>query len=144
MNRWAKLIFIGSVILNMLLLGIILGQTPRQLSRSELRQQRIDELLKDAPSEVQNRLREKFHQLRAAGEPQFKQIRTAQEEAVTLLVTQPFDEASYDRKIAELISLRTAATENMSRVAKDVTKDLTADERQRFAKLLQRPAATAR
>ena len=144
MNRWAKLILIGSMILNMLLLGVIVGRTPQQLNREELRQQRIDDVLKGAPSEVQTRLKEKFRQLRAAGEPQFKRIRTAQKEAVELLVAQPFDESAYDRKVNELNNLRMEATSNMSRVAKEITKDLTAEERQRFASMLQRPATTSR
>jgi uncharacterized membrane protein len=82
MNRAAKMTFIGSIILNVLLLGFVLGQSPRRFDRNAMRQQRMEQVIKDLPEASQQRLRERFQQLRATADPFFEQMRKAQDEAV--------------------------------------------------------------
>jgi len=140
MNRNAKRAFIASLILNVLLIGVLLGQSPRRFDRGAMRQQRIDQALKDLPAAVQTRLRERFQQLRAAADPLFDQIRKNEEEAVQLLGKDPFDESAYDRQVSKITEMRVEMTKKLSQVVKDASKDLSADERARFAQLLRRPA----
>ena len=64
MNRAAKMTFVGSIILNVLLLGFVVGQSPRRFDRSAMRQQRMEQVIKDLPEASQQRLRERFQQLR--------------------------------------------------------------------------------
>ena len=139
MNRNIKFAFIASLILNVLLIGVLLGQSPRRFDRGTMRQQRMDQALKDLPEAAQTRLREKFQQLRAAADPLFEQIRKNEEQAVQLLGKEPFDESAYDRQVSKITEMRVEMTKKMSQVAKDASKDLSADERARFAQLLRRP-----
>jgi uncharacterized membrane protein len=139
MNRNAKMVFVASIILNVLLIGVVLGQSPRRFDRGAMRQQRMEQALKDLPEAAQTRLREKFQQLRAAADPLFEQIRKSEEEAVQLLGKEPFDEPAYDRQVSKIIEMRAAMTKKLSQVVKDASKDLSADERARFAQLLRRP-----
>jgi uncharacterized membrane protein len=139
MNRNAKLAFIASLILNVLLIGVLLGQSPRRIDRGAQRQQRMDQALKDLPEAAQMRLRDKFQQLRAAAEPLFDQIRKNEEAAVQLLGKEPFDESAYDLQVSKITEMRAEVTKKLSQVVKDASKDLSADERARFAQLLRRP-----
>ena len=139
MNRDVKLVFIASIILNVLLIGVLLGQSPRRFDRGALRQQRVEQALKDLPEAAQTRLRDKFQQLRAAAEPLFEQIRKNEEQAVQLLGKEPFDEPAYDSQVSKIIDMRAAMTKKLSQVVKDASKDLSAQERARFAQLLRRP-----
>ena len=139
MNRTARFTFIASIILNVLLIGVLLGQTPRRFDRGALRQQRLDQALKDLPEADQNRLRERMEKLRAAADPMFGQIRLAEDEAVQLLGKETFDEAAYDNQVNKINELRQNMTRQLSQVVKDATKDLSAAERRRFADLLRRP-----
>jgi uncharacterized membrane protein len=139
MNRNIKFAFIASLILNVLLIGVLLGQSPRRFDRGTMRQQRMDQALKDLPEAAQTRLREKFQQLRAAADPLFEQIRKNEEQAVQLLGKEPFDESAYDRQVSKITEMRVEMTKKLSQVAKDASKDLSADERARFAQLLRRP-----
>jgi len=140
MNRTARITFVTSIILNVLLIGVILGQTPRRFDRGAPRQQRFDQALRDLPQAEQNRLRERFQKLRAAADPLFGQIRQAEDDAVQLLGKEPFDEAAYDGQVSKISELRQNMTRQLSQVVKDATKDLSATERRRFADLLRRPA----
>lgn len=139
MNRNIKFAFIASLILNVLLIGVLLGQSPSRFDRGTMRQQRMDQALKDLPDAAQTRLREKFQQLHAAAEPLFEQIRKNEEQAVQLLGKEPFDETAYDRQVSKITEMRVEITKKLSQVAKDASKDLSADERARFAQLLRRP-----
>jgi len=140
MNRTARITFVTSIILNVLLIGILLGQTPHRFDRGALRQQRFDQALKDLPEAEQNRLRERFQKIRAAADPLFGQIRKAEDEVVQLLGKEKFDEAAYDKQVSQINELRQNMTRQLSQVVKDATKDLSASERRRFADLLRRPA----
>ncbi len=140
MNRTARITFVASVILNVLLIGILVGQTPRRLERSALREQRFEQALKDLPEAERNRLRERFQKLRAAADPLFGQIRKAEDEVVQLLGKENFDEAAYDSQVSQINELRQNMTRQLSQVVKDATKDLSVSERRRFADLLRRPA----
>jgi uncharacterized membrane protein len=137
MNRKMKFVFIASLTLNVLLLGVLLGQSPRRFNRGAVRQQRMDQVLKDLPPSAQTRLREKFRQLRAAAGPFFEEIRKNEAEAVQLLGKEPFDESAYDRQVSKIIEMRADMTKRMSQVVKDASKDLSAEERKRFAQLLR-------
>jgi uncharacterized membrane protein len=139
MNRNIKFAFIASLILNVLLIGVLLGQSPRRFDGGAMRQRRMDQALKDLPEAAQTRLREKFQQLRAAADPLFDQIRKNEEEAVQLLGKEPFDESAYDRQVSKITEMRVEMTKKLSQVVKDASKDMSADERLRFAQLLRRP-----
>jgi uncharacterized membrane protein len=144
MSKKFKLAFLASLILNVVLIGVFLGLSPRQFDRNGRREQRMDQVLEGLPAEAQSRLREKFAQLRSVAQPLFERIRTAQDEAARALGAEPFDEAVYDRQIVEINRLRMESTDRLSKVAKETAKSLPAEERRRFAEMLRRrPAAKA-
>lgn len=139
MNRAVKMTFVGSIILNVLLLGFVLGQSPRRFDRNAMRQQRIEQVIKDLPEASQQRLRERFQQLRATADPLFEQMRKVQDEAVQLLGAESFDEAALDRQEAKINELRAQMSKQLSQSVKSALKDLSPEERRRFAQMLRRP-----
>jgi len=139
MNKKFKIAFLASLFLNVVLIGVFLGQSPRHFDREARREQRLDQALEGLPVEAQSRLREKMAQLRSAAQPLFERIRTAQDEAARALGAEPFDEAVYNLKIVEINRLRMESTERLSKVAKAAAMSLPADERRRFAEMLRRP-----
>jgi uncharacterized membrane protein len=139
MSKKFKLAFLASLILNVVLIGVFLGQSPRHFDRTARREQRLDQVLDGLPAEAQSRLREKMAQLRSAAQPLFERIRTAQDEAARALGAEPFDEAAYDRKIVEINRLRMESSNRLSKAAKEAAMSLPADERRRFTEMLRRP-----
>ena len=139
MNRNVKMVFVASLILNVLLIGVLLGQSPRRFDRGAMRQQRMEQAIKDLPEASQTRLRDRFQQLRAAAEPLFAGLRQAQDETARLLGAETLDEAAFDGQQAKINELRVNMTKKLSQVVKNAIKDLTPEERRRFAELLRRP-----
>ena len=139
MSRTNKLIFLGSLVINVLLIGVLIGQSPRHFDRAARREQRVEQVIKDLPAASQTRLRERFQQLRATAEPLFAQLRQAQDETARLVAAEPFDEEAFDRQESKINQLRSEMTRKLSQVVKATVKDLTPQERDRFAELLRRP-----
>jgi uncharacterized membrane protein len=144
MSKKLKIAFLASLFLNVVLIGVFLGQSPRHFDRAARREQRLDQALEGLPAEAQARLREKMAAIRSAAQPLFERIRTAQDEAARALAAEPFDEAAYNRKIVEINRLRTESTDHLAKVAKEAVISLPADERRRFAEMLRRPRLSDR
>jgi len=139
MNRTLKFLFLVSIILNVLLVGVLMGQLPSRLERGSFREQRMEQALKDLPQATQTRLREKFKQMRAAGDPLRDQLRAAREETLGILSAESFDEAAYDRQIGKIDELQLQRFKKIGLVVKEIAKELPPEERRIFAQILRRP-----
>jgi len=144
MTKRVKLVFLASLVLNLLLLGIILGHAPRGRDARPTRQQRMEEALKKLPEPAQSRLREKFTQIRAAADPLRQQSDQARAEAIRLLRAEPFDEAAYDREVSKIEALRSQTFKRIGQVIKQTAKELSPEERRMLADMLRRPEQPGR
>src|SRR4029453_7487030 len=130
MSKTVKLVFLTSLVFNVLLVGVLLGRLPRDVGFG--RQQRMEQALKDLPEPTQTRFREKFKQLRATGDPLRDQIRLAREETLGILRADPFDEAAYDRHVNQIDDLQLQMFKKMGQVVKEIAKELPPEERHFF------------
>jgi uncharacterized membrane protein len=137
MSKTVKLVFLVSLVLNILLVGVLLGRLPRDVGFD--RQQRLEQALKDLPEPTQTRFREKFKQMRAAGDPLRDQIRLAREETLRILSADPFDEAAYDRHVSQIDDLQLQMFKKMGQVVKEIANELPPEERRLFVQILRRP-----
>jgi uncharacterized membrane protein len=142
MTKTVKIAFVASVVLNLLLLGVIVGQVPRSLDARPTRQQQMEEALKKLPEPAQSRLREHFTQIRAAGDPLRRQIDQARGEALQLLSTEPFDQHAYNDQVTKIEELRIEMSKRMGQKIKELAKELSPDERRMLADVLRRPPAS--
>ena len=139
MSKMIRLAFLASLVLNVVMIGFLVGQSPRRFDRDARREQRMEQVLQGLTPETQSRIREKFTQLRSAAQPLFDQIRTAQDEAMRILGAERFDDTAYHRQVAKINQLRVETTDRLSKAAKEAALGLPPDERNKFAELLRRP-----
>lgn len=139
MTKAVKLAFLASLVLNIILLGVVLGHLPRSFEGRPSRQERMEQALQKLPDAVEARFREKFQQIRAAGDAQRQQMDSARQEALRLLSAEPFDEAAYDSQVTKIDGLREEMFKRMAQVVKQTAKELTPEERRMFADVLRRP-----
>ena len=139
MSRKLRLAFLASLLLNAVLIGVLVGQTPGRLDRGARREQRIEAALDGLPADAQARVREKFTQLRSAARPLFEEIRAAQDEALRILAAEPFDQAAYDLQVAKIKRLRVETTDRLAETAKQAALELPPNERQKFIQIMRRP-----
>jgi len=140
MTKALKLAFLASLVLNLLLLGVILGQVPRALEATPpTRQSRMEEALKKVPEPTQSRFREKFAQIRAVNDPLRQQIDEARAETLRLLAAERFDETAYDRQVSKIEELRGEMFKRMGQDFKQTAKEFSPEERRMLADVLRRP-----
>ena len=140
MTKAVKLAFLASLVLNLLLLGVILGQVPRGLEATPpTRQSRMEEALKKVPEPTQSRFREKFAQIRAVNDPLRQQIDEARAETLRLLAAERFDETAYDRQVSKIEELRGEMFKRMGQDFKQTAKEFSPEERRMLADVLRRP-----
>ena len=144
MTKTVKLVFLASLVLNLVLLGVILGHAPRAFDARPTRQQRMEETLQKLPEPAQSRLREHFAQIRAAGDPLRQDMDHARGEAIRLLGGEPFDEAAYDRQVRKIEELRAEMFKRMGQLIKQTAKELTPEERRMLADVFRRPTPPPR
>ena len=137
MSKAVRLMFLASLVLNVLLVGVLIGQLPREVGFG--RQQRLEQAIKDLPEPTQTRFREKFKLMRAASDPQRDQIRVAREETLRILSADPFDEAAYDRHVSQIDDLQLQMFKKIGQTVKEIARELSPEERRLFAKILRRP-----
>lgn len=139
MSKKLKFTFLVSLVLNVLLVGVVLGELPRRFEKGSPRQSRMERALKELPEPLQTRFREQMERMRENGEPTREQMYKAREEALHILTTEPFNEAAYDQQVNKINELRIQMTKRMAEVVKAVAKDLPLEQRKILAKALQRP-----
>ena len=140
MTKAVKLAFLASLVLNLLLLGVILGHAPRgHEATPPTRQQRMEDALKKVPEPSQSRFREKFAQISAVNDPLRQQIDEARAETLRLLAAERFDEVAYDRQVSKIEELRSEMFKRMGQDFKQTAKESSAEERRMLADVLRRP-----
>jgi len=140
MNKTLKLAFIASIVVNVLLAGVLLGQLPRRFDKSSSRQQRIEATLQKLPESVRARFRATLEQ----SAPIREQIRAARTEAIQILMAEPFDETAYDRQVKKIAELRGQLGSRFAAVVRESAKELPSEQRKIMATALQRPSNASR
>ena len=72
-----------------------------------------------------------------------EQMRQARNEAIRLLVAEPFEEATYERQLIKVDELRRQRTKRMSDEMKELVKGLPPEQRSAVGEMLKRPGPPA-
>ena len=138
MNRTFKLLFFGSVVLNVILVGVFFGRVTHRFERAPSRQERLENSLKEFPEPVRSQFRDTLKRMDQEGEPLGSQIQHARDEILRIIVSDPFDEAAFDQQIKKINELRIQRAQIMTKIVKDVVKNSTPDQRKMLVEMLQR------
>lgn len=138
MNKTLKLAFLTSVVLNVLMLGVLLGRLPHRFERAPSQQERLERSLKEFPEPARTRLRDTLERMDQDGEPISNQIQQTRDEILRIIVADPFDEAAYDRQINRINELRLERSKIMTKIIKDTARELSPDQRKMLVEVLQR------
>ena len=144
MNTKLKSAFIGSIILNVLLLGIFFGTLSPGFGRESSRRERLTAEIEKLPEPARSRFRDKMAQLRAADDPLREQMRQARNQAIDLLVAEPLDEAAYDKQLIQISQLRGQISKRVADDLKELVRGLPPEQRAAVGAVLKRPAPLSR
>jgi uncharacterized membrane protein len=137
MSQKLRFVIIGSILLNVLLVGILFGELPHRFDRENYFQQAIERAAKNLPAAEQPGFRQKLGVMKAQAEPIRNQIREARDETLKIIVTEPFDASAFDRQVTKINGLRS----QMAGILKQAGEELPIDQRRALAEALKRPSS---
>jgi uncharacterized membrane protein len=140
MNTKIKSAFIASLVLNVLLLGIFFGTLSPGFGRESSRRERLTAEIEKLPEPARSRFREKMAQIRSADDPLREQMRQRRNQAIELLVAEPFDQAAYDAQLVKINQLRGQMSKRVAEDLKQLVRELPPDQRAAVGDMLKRPS----
>jgi uncharacterized membrane protein len=139
MNTKIKSAFIASLVLNVLLLGIFFGTLSPGFGRESSRRERLTAEIEKLPEPARSRFRDKMAQIRSADDPLREQMRQRRNQAIELLVAEPFDQAAYDAQLVKINQLRGQMSKRVAEDLKQLVRELPPDQRAAVGDMLKRP-----
>lgn len=139
MNAKLKFAFLASLLVNVFLLGVLLGELPRRFDEGVSSEDRMEKAIDTLPEPLRVRLRGEMERRRADSEQLRQQIHHAREEALRILVAEPFEDIAYDRQVRAIHELYGQRAKRMAEIVKEVAKDLPPEQRRLLAEVLKRP-----
>jgi uncharacterized membrane protein len=144
MNTKLKSAFIASIVLNVLLLGIFFGTLRPGFGRESSPRERLTPEIDKLPEPARSRFRDKMAQLRPVDDPVREQMRQTRNQAIELLIAEPFDEAAYDKQLIKINQLRGQMSKRVADDLKELVRGLPPEQRAAVGEVLKRPAPPAR
>lgn len=139
MNAKLKFAFLASLLVNVFLVGILLGELPHRFDERLSREERMEKAIEVLPEPLRARFRGQLERMREDSEQLRDQIQEAREEAIRILIAEPFDGTAYDRQVNKIHELYGQRSQRMAEIVKEVAKDLSPEQRQVLAEVLKRP-----
>jgi len=139
MSAKLKFAFLASLIVNVFLVGILLGEIPHHFEEGISREERMEKAIEALPEPLRTQLRGKMKRMREDSEPIRKEIQEAREETIRILVAEPFDGTAYDRQVNKIHELYGQRAKLMAEVVKEIAEDLPPEQRQALAEVLKHP-----
>lgn len=143
MNAKLKLAFLASLLVNVFLVGVLLGELPRRSDEGVSREERMERAIGKLPEPLRARVRGEMERRREGSEQLRAQIQEAREEALRILIAEPFDGTAYDRQVSKIHVLHGQRSQRMAELVKEVVKDLPPEQRQLLAEVLKRPPSSS-
>ncbi|HTM10610.1 MAG TPA: periplasmic heavy metal sensor [Verrucomicrobiae bacterium] len=139
MNRTVKIVFVLSLIANVLLIGVLAGALPHRFGARASFRDRFRTDIEKLPEPARSRLRDNIERIHRADAPLLAEIERARSEALRIISADPFDEAAYDRQVQKISELRGAMFKRMSDNMKQTIKGLPVEQRKTVAEIFRRP-----
>jgi uncharacterized membrane protein len=135
MNRGLKLVFVVSLLLNLLLAGIVLGQAGHHMMKGDSFEQRIAAL----PETDQKHLRETLRLIEQGVWDMRSRMDTHRQKAAALLVAEPFDAAAYKSEVNALAQSRNDMAKRLGDTIASRAAEASPAERALLAEKMRRP-----
>ncbi|MBN8531952.1 MAG: periplasmic heavy metal sensor [Alphaproteobacteria bacterium] len=138
MNRTVKTFILVSVVLNVLLAGMLIGQFSRDYGPSWGKPYN-EKILAALPAEKQAEFKDLMARRQAEDQPIRDEVRALREEALNILKAESFDAAAYQAQIDKIRDLRAQKHQRMADAVKEIAGRWSPQERTILADAMRRP-----
>lgn len=138
MSKGLKIFLAVSVLLNVLLLGILIGTFSHTFVGRMEKGKRALMFLKDLPPEKRDMVIETMKEMKKESRETRKEIRKKRDEVLDVFSAPEFDAELFDRKVAEMHALMGEVTSEIAGETKKIAAELNHEERKAIADMIRR------
>ena len=138
MSKKIKVLTIGSLLLNMLLIGVIIGDMSHRLGREHFFGRHAPELVSKLPEDKAELFRETVERVHLDNKDVHKQIGEARERAMKILTAPEFDEAAYLVEVDKIHELKGFMKQRLADATIELARQFEQEERKVLAQHLRR------
>lgn len=138
MSKRLKIILFISIIVNVLLIGVVIGHFSTRFLVKKHFKNHFPEISTELPAEKQEMLMDAMMKLHKESRGIKRKIHRVRKEIVKVLTAPEFDEQLYDKKVQELHNLHGEMAKGLSEVTKKLAVKFTASERRVLAEIIKR------
>jgi uncharacterized membrane protein len=139
MSKKMKVLMIASLLLNVLLVGVIIGDMSHRLRREDFSGRRARELSSKLPEDKAALFVETVEKVHLNNRDVRQQIRAARQKAMKILAGPKFDEVAYQIQVEKLHELRGLMRRRLADATIELARQFDQQERRALAEHLRRP-----
>ena len=139
MSKPGKIAMFGSLLLNALLIGTLIGSMSDRLFRKEFPLRKPPEFGIKLPADKEKVFSDAMAKVFQQNEEMRKQIDDARERVLSVLSAPEFDQAAYRVETARLEKLRSAMMQRFADATEEIAKQFNQEERKVLAEHLRQP-----
>lgn len=138
MSKGLKIFLAASVLLNVLLVGVLIGTLSHtMLWRMEKGKQAVM-FLKDLPPARREMVIQTIKKMKKESRESRKKIKTAREEVINAFAAPEFDPERFDRSVAAMNAIMGELTDNIAEETKKIALELSPEERKELANTMKK------
>jgi uncharacterized membrane protein len=139
MSKKMKVLMIGSLLLNVLFVGIIIGDMSHRFRTSPPVAKTAGDLVSQFPEKKAAFISKALEKVRLENRDTHKQIRKARERAMKIMVAEHFDADAYQTQVKKIHALRGLLKQRLADMTMELAMQFNHQERKVLAQYLRRP-----
>ncbi len=138
MSKTIKITLAASVLLNVLLIGVLIGSFSHMLAGTFQKRSHMEEVIGKLPEDKQELVTSTMNELRSELRVTKKKVSAKRKEIMEVLTASEFDAALFDQKVSELHNLMGQLASEVAEAAKKIVSNLDQQDRIMMSKLNKR------
>ncbi len=138
MSKKLKIIFFISIVINVLLIGVMIGHFSTRYFTKQYFKRHFTEIAAGLPPEKQKMLMDAKMELHKESRATKRKIHKIRKEIGQILSAPRFDEQLFDKKVTELHDLHGEMAKGLAEVTKNLAQKFTPEERRVLAEILKK------
>lgn len=137
MSKKMKVLIFSSLLLNVLLIGVVIGDVTHRFHIEHFVRKSVQEFASKLPEDKAALLLETVERVHLNNQDEYNQLREARKEAMKLLSAPEFDEAAYRLQIEKIHELRSLMKRRLADATIELAKQFGQEERRSLAQHLR-------
>lgn len=138
MSKSLKIFLAVSVLLNVLLIGVLIGTFSHTILWRMEKGKRTFTLVKELPPDKREKVLETMKKMGKESRRTRKKIKKVRDEVINIFSAPEFDAELFDRKVAEMHALMGELTDDIAEETKKMALELSPEERKEIADTIRR------